>query len=242
MIDILHNYSPYIQQYSIDEAFLDYTFNGNYNYLEIARNIEERIKKELGFTVNIGIGDNKLLAKMGSEFLKPDRVHMLFKEEIKMKMWPLAVEKLFMVGSKTKFKLNGRGIYTIGELVKLDKEYIYNWLKKPGLLIWEYANGIENSPVRTTEPLIKSLSNSTTTPREIGNRVEANLVLLGISEMLGMRIRALNIYGSVIAVPIKDNNFISYRKQKSLYIPTNSTVRYMSNLSTYLIQYGVKSH
>lgn len=140
-----------------------------------------------------------------------------------MKMCPLPVEKLFMVGSKTKSKLNGRGIYTIGELARLDKEYIYNWLKKSGLLIWEYANGIENSPVRTTEPLIKSLSNSTATPRDIGNRVEANLVLLGISEMLGMKIRALNMYGPVVSVVIKDNNFIIYRKQKSLYIPTNLT-------------------
>lgn len=223
LVDLLYDYSPYIQQYSIDEAFLDYTFNGNHNYLEVALLIKERIKKELGFTVNIGIGDNKLLAKMASEFLKPDRVHTLFKEEIERKMWPLEVGNLFMVGSRTKAKLNSRGIYTIGELAKLDREYIYNWLKKPGLTIWEYANGVENSVVRTREPLIKSLSNSTTTPKDINSRVEARLVLLGISEMLGMRIRALSMYGSVIAVSIKDNNFTTYRKQRTLYIPTNST-------------------
>lgn len=223
MMSILSSYSPYVQQYSIDEAFLDYTFSRNDDYIETAFEIKERIKKELGFTVNIGIGDNKLLAKMGSELKKPDMIHTLFKEEIKTKMWPLPVNKLFMVGRKTKEKLNGRGIFTIGEIAALDREYIHNWLNKPGLLIWQYANGRDDSVVRTSSPLIKSLSNSTTTAKDIDNRVEAYLVLLGISEMLGMRIRALEMYGCTIAVSLRDNNFVGYSMQRTLYVPTNLT-------------------
>lgn len=223
MMSILEEYSPFVQQYSIDEAFLDYSFKRNENYLEIAFEIKEKIKRKLGFTVNIGIGDNKLLAKMASEFRKPDMIHTLFKKEIEEKMWPLDVGELFMVGRRTKEKLNGRGIFTIGELAKLDKDYIYNWLKKPGILIWQYANGIDTSLVRVDEPLIKSLSNSTTTPRDIDKKLEAELVLLGISEMLGMRIRALNMCGGVISVSLRDNRFIGYSMQRTLYIPTNCT-------------------
>lgn len=223
LMDILSLYSPYIQQYSIDEAFLDYTFARNSDYLERAYELKERVKKELGFTVNVGIGDNKLLAKMASEFQKPDKVHTLFKEEIKDKMWPLPVEDLFYVGSRTKAKLNSRGIFTIGELANLKKDYIHCWLKKPGILIWEYANGIDDTIVRTSIPIIKGISNSTTTPRDIDSRKESYLVLLGISEMLGMRIRGLKMYGGVISLALKDNNFFSSSKQRTLYLPTNST-------------------
>lgn len=169
MLNILDKYSPMVQQYSIDEAFLDYTFDANQNFIETASKIKEEIKTDLGFTVNIGISDNKLLAKMASEFRKPDMIHTLFKNEIKYKMWPLPVNKLFMVGSKTKQKLNSRGVYTIGELAKLDINYIKGWLNKPGLLVWNYANGRDNTTVRTNTPLIKSLSNSTTTPNNIDN-------------------------------------------------------------------------
>lgn len=138
-------------------------------------------------------------------------------------MWSLPVNKLFMVGSKTKQKLNSRGVYTIGELAKLDINYIKGWLNKPGLLVWNYANGRDNTTVRTNIPLIKSLSNSTTTPNDIDNEREAYLVLLGISEMLGMRIRSLNMFGSVISISIKDNNFMSFSIQKTIYLPTNCT-------------------
>lgn len=223
LMDILHLYSPYIQQYSIDEAFLDYTFIGNNDYLKKAYELKDRINRELGFTVNIGIGDNKLLAKMASELEKPDMVHTIFKEEIKHKMWPLPVEDLFFVGSKTREKLNSRGIFTIGDLANLDRDFISNWLKKPGILIWEYANGIDDSEIRSNSPIIKGLSNSTTTPKDIDNRDKAYLVLLGISEMLGMRIRSLNMYGRVLAISLKDNNFFKYSRQTTLYVATNCT-------------------
>ena len=202
MIEIMNQYSPHIQRYSIDEAFMDYS-NMDKHYLDAAYEIKDRIKNELGFTVNVGIGPNKLLAKVASDFKKPDNVHTLFTYEIEEKMWPLPVEDLFMVGSRTKTKLNDRSIYTIGELAKLDREYIYSWLKKPGLLIWEYANGIENSDVRNVSVPVKSVGNSTTTAFDVETSAEAHKVLLAISEMVGMRIRDLDSCGSVVSVGLK---------------------------------------
>ena len=193
------------------------------NFLKIAYEIKERIKEELGFTVNIGISTNKLLAKMASDFKKPDKVHTLFPEEIEEKMWPLPVGKLFMIGVKTQKKLNNRGIYTIGQLAKLDREYIYAWLKKPGLLIWKYANGIENSEVKNTSYAVKSIGNSTTTSYDVDNKKEAYMFLLAISEMVGMRARDLNLSGRVVSVSLKDNDFFSYSHQKKLNTATNST-------------------
>ncbi len=222
MVDFLYDYSPCIQRYSIDEVFLDYS-NGNLPYMEAAVKMKEGIKKELGFTVNIGIGSNKLLAKMASDFTKPDRIHTLFYDEIEEKMWPLPVEDLFMIGHRTKRKLNSRGIFTIGELARLDRDYIYSWLKKPGILIWEYANGIENSDVRADKSKVKSVGNSTTLPFDVTSRDEALKVLLGISEMVGMRLRELNMKSQVISVSLKTSEFFSYSHQKKLYIPTSST-------------------
>lgn len=222
MIDILNEYSPHIQRYSIDEAFMDYSNRDKY-YLDATYEIKERIKKELGYTVNIGIGPNKLLAKVASDFKKPDNVHTLFNYEIENKMWPLPVEDLFMVGSRTKAKLNGRGIFTIGDLARLDRDYIYSWLKKPGLLIWDYANGIEDSDVKKSSTPIKSVGNSTTTSFDVDNKCEAYKVLLAISEMIGMRIRDLDRCGSVVSVGIKNDHFFHYSHQKKLDIPTAST-------------------
>lgn len=222
MIDILNQYSPKIQRYSIDEAFLDYS-NMDKHYLDTAYEIKERIKKELGFTVNVGIGSNKLLAKVASDFKKPDNIHTLFPDEIETKMWPLPVEDLFMVGSRTKVRLNGRGIFTIRDLATLDKDYIYSWLKKPGLMIWDYANGIENSEVAKGSVPVKSVGNSTTTSFDVDNKNEAYKVLLAISEMIGMRARDLEMCGSVVSVGLKNAHFYHYSHQRKLDIPTDST-------------------
>lgn len=222
MINLLQEYSPLVQRYSIDEAFLDY-HNINTHYLDGAYEIKNRIEKELGFTVNIGIGPNKLLAKMASDFKKPNMIHTLFREEIKSKLWPLPVDKLFMVGVKTKAKLNSRGVFTIGELANLDRDYIYSWLKKPGLLIWNYANGLDDSAVRTEIMTIKSIGNSTTTAFDVVDKKEAHLILLAISEMIGMRVRNMCLRGALISLSLKDEDFYSYSHQKKLTTPISST-------------------
>ncbi|MDR7856669.1 DNA polymerase IV [Tissierella sp.] len=222
MKNILEEYSPSIQRYSIDECFLDYS-HGKKHWIDTTYEIKERLKKELGFTVNIGVSSNKLLAKMASDFKKPDMVHSLFPYEIKDKMWPLPVGDLFMVGGKTRAKLNGRGIFTIGELANLDRDYIHSWLKKPGLLIWEYANGIDNSLVRNNPLPMKSVGNSTTISFDVDNRKEAHMVLLALSEKVGMRIRNINQCGYVVSISLKNNDFFYSSHQTRLDIPTDST-------------------
>jgi len=222
MVELLGKYSPFIQRYSIDEVFLEY-IDAERPFMEAATEMGRRIREELGFTVNIGIGPNKLLAKMASDFSKPDKIHTLFKEDIPEKLWPLPVEELFMVGSRTKKKLNGRGIFTIRQLAELDRDYIHSWLKKPGLLIWEYANGIESSPVRSGAVPLKSVGNSTTMPFDVETREEAHKVLLAISEMIGLRVRDLDMCGSVVSVSLKNHLFYHYSHQRKLNIPTDST-------------------
>lgn len=222
MIHILREFSPNIQRYSIDEAFLDYSY-GDKHWIDISYEIKERIKADLGFTVNIGVSSNKLLAKMASDFKKPDMVHSLFPYELQDKMWPLPVSELFMVGPKTTVKLHSRGIFTIGDLAALSKDYIYSWLKKPGLLIWEYANGIDNSNVRNNPLPIKSVGNSTTTSFDVDNKREAHMILLALSEKVSMRIRAINQCAYVVSLNIKNYNFFSYSRQVKLSNPTDST-------------------
>lgn len=222
MVDLLNEYSPSIQRYSIDEVFLDYTY-GNMNYMKAAIEMKERIKNELGFTVNIGIGPNKLLAKVASDFKKPDMVHTLFYEEMQEKMWPLPVGDLFMVGSRTRTKLNSRGIYTIGDLASQDVDYLHSWLKSHGLLIWNYAHGIEDSPVRVQSVPVKSVGNSTTTSFDVDTKKEACMILLSLSEMVSMRLRELDKCANVISISLKSDDFFSYSHQRKLEIPTDIT-------------------
>ncbi len=225
MLKLLEGYTPLVQQYSIDEVFMDYT-NMEKHFGEeekAAYEIKERVKKELGFTVNIGIGPNKLLAKMASELKKPDRVHTLHPEEIPEKMWPLDTEELIMVGSRTQKKLAKRGIKTIGELARARPEYLQRFLKSHGLLIWNYANGIENSPVRREGLPIKGLGNSSTIPFDVEDIETANKILLSLTETVTMRLRREKKYAGLVSIRVKNSSFASYSHQSKLELPTDST-------------------
>lgn len=230
MVELVRMYSPYVQRYSVDEVFADY--QGDDDPYLVAEEIRTTIRDTLGFTVNIGVGDNKLLAKVASDFQKPDRVHTLYREEIATKMWPLPVSDLFMVGRRTTKKLNDRGIYTIGDLANLDRDYIYHWLKKPGLLIWEYANGIENSTVKNEGDAPKSVGNSTTTAFDVETEEEALLVLLGLTETVCMRLRDHGMYGHVVSVHFRNFDFCSARRERTLYSATDSTRAIYSMVKT----------
>lgn len=221
MNDLIYEYSPTIQRYSIDESFVDMTHSRD--YMKDAEEISSRIYKELGFTVNIGIGENKLLAKMASDFEKPNKIHKLFKEDLPTKLWPLPVEELFFVGSRTKAKLNSRAIYTIGDLANVERSYIHNWLKKPGVKIWEFANGIESSEVSSSIDVMKSIGNSTTVPFDVDNMKEAEQIILGLCEMVGMRLRDVGFRTQVLAISIKDKEFVSVNRQRKLEAPTYNT-------------------
>lgn len=192
MHEILEEYTPIIQKFSVDESFLDFSNMENLypDYMKLAETIKERIKRELGFTVNIGISNNKLLAKVASDLKKPDKIHTLFPDEIEKKMWPLSVEDLYMVGRATVPKLHKLNINTIGDLASYDVDILKNILKSHGELIWNYANGIDNSKVRKSNYIeMKGIGNSTTISFDVEDRETAHKVLLSLCETVGMRLR-----------------------------------------------------
>ncbi len=225
MVDVLKSYSPAIQRYSIDECFLDYTHMEPHfgEPLTAARSIGDRIRSELGFTVNIGISSNKLLAKMASEFEKPDKVHTLFPKEIPEKMWPLPVEELFMVGRAMGPKLRGKGLLTIGDIAHCEPTLLRTWFKSFGLILWDYANGYESSVVGEDRYPMKGLGNSTTTAFDVEDASTAHMVLLSLMETVAMRLRDAEKCARVVAVSIKNREFQSHSHQMKLHLPTDST-------------------
>ena len=226
MYHMLLEYSPIVERYSIDECFLDYTASqGKFgDCLEVAHEIKERIKEELGFTVNIGLSSNKLLAKMGSELKKPDRIHTLWPEEMETKMWPLPVGELFMVGRATSKKLQEININTIGDLAKSNPHHMKALLKSQGLLVWNFANGIDDSEVTLNSSIIqKGVGNSTTISYDVTDRAEAYAILLALTERVAMRLRRLGYMASLVSVSVKTDGFIRYSHQLKLQNSINTT-------------------
>ncbi len=224
MMQILKEYSPQIQQFSVDESFLDYTGMERLfgPPLAAAEAISRRIKAELGFTVNIGIGENKLSAKMASEFEKPDRIHTLWPDEVKTKLWPLPIGELFMVGKKTEKKLRGHGIYTIGQLARCEIQYVHSWLGKNGLLLQQYANGCDSTQVACQRE-VRGVGNSTTLAFNVDSLREAKLVLLALSETISMRLRMQRTKAALAAVHVRTIHFSSLQKQHVFETATNDT-------------------
>ena len=222
---IIKDYSDAVEQYSIDEAFVDMSSSCHLfgTPEETAARIKERIYETLGFTVNVGISDNKLLAKMASDFQKPDRVHTLYPEEIQEKMWPLPVSDLFFVGRATAKKLFSVGIRTIGELAAADPQWIRRMLKKHGEVIWGFANGIDFSPVFMEPEANKGYGNSTTTPYDVTDTETADKVLLALSETVAARLRTDQVRAEVVSVGIRYWDFSYVSHQKTLYNATNLT-------------------
>lgn len=226
MNKILQEYTPNLQRFSVDESFLDFSDMENLypDYIELAETIKERIKKDLGFTVNIGISNNKLLAKVASDFQKPDRIHTLFPNEIKQKMWPLPIEDLFMVGRATAPKLHNLNIYTIGDLANYDLDILKYKLKSQGQVIYNYANGIENSEVRKSNYLeMKGIGNSTTIAFDVEESDTAHKVLLSLCETVAMRLRDSKNCCNVVSISIRGSDLNFYSRQKKLEVATDST-------------------
>lgn len=236
LIEILKEYAPSVEQYSIDEAYCDMTgtqciYSSPY---DIACVIKDRIYEELGFTVNIGISSNKLLAKMASDFKKPNMVHTLFLEEIKEKMWRLPVSELFYVGRATTKKLLNMGIHTIGELATTDVSILKAHLKKHGELIYDFANGVDTSYVIEEQPSNKGYGNSTTIAFDVDNRYSAGMILLALSETVCTRLRKDKVLAGVISIHIVDYNFCGKSHQMTLLTPTNITAEiYQASLNLF---------
>lgn len=222
-LKILAHYTDKVEQYSIDEAFLDMT--GCTEAPErTAYELKETIYQNLGFTVNVGISYNKLLAKMASDFKKPNKVHTLWKDEIEDKMWPLPVSNLFYVGHSSAHKLAGLGIHTIGELARMDDGILYAYMRSHGLQIKQYANGIDNSEVITDPSPNKGYGNSLTTSRNIVEPELAKQFLLSLAETVSARLRADKVKISVVSVSIRDYDLLFYRHQIPLQTPTDLTI------------------
>lgn len=221
---LLLEYTDKIERFSIDECFLDMTEYLMKDTLENKANeIHKRVKQELGFTVNIGISNNKLLAKMASDFEKPDKIHTLYTSEIQTKMWSLPVSELFMLGKKSVPKLYKMGIKTIGDLAKKDRQLLIKTFGKHGNIMWEYANGIDNSEVNYKYEKPKCIGNSITLPMDICNIEKLEKVLLGLTEQVTYRLRKSNLVANSVNVQLRTKDFIDTSHQGKLDIATSST-------------------
>lgn len=225
LYNLLLQYTEKIERFSIDECFMDITqyIPKGKTLLQIAYEINKKVEKELGFTVNIGVAHNKLLAKMASDFEKPNKVHTLYEKELQTKMWNLPISELFMVGKKSLPKLYKMGIKTIKDLAEKDENYIVKIFGKYGKMIWEYANGIDNSEVIFEEEKPKGIGNSITLPYDYSDMEKIQEVLVALVEQVTYRLRTKNMVAEVINVQIKTNEFKVYSHQRKLIVPTDNT-------------------
>lgn len=226
MIALLSDYTPDIEKFSIDEAFLDMTGTIHLfgSPLDVADQIRERICRELGFTVNVGVAPNKLLAKMASDFEKPNKTHTLFPDEIPEKMWPLPLRSLFFVGSAAAGKMERIGLHTIGDIAACDLQILKSHLgNKYATLIHQYANGLDDDPVAERDPVNKGYGNSITLPQDVSDYETACQVLLALSETVGTRLREDQVRCNCICVELKNWQFNTQSHQLTLQVPTDST-------------------
>ena len=218
LMNFLQDYTPDIEQVSVDECYMDFTGIAHKYHSPIAAafEIKDAVYKAFGFTVNIGISVNHLLAKMASDFEKPNKVHTLFPEEIPVKMWPLPVSELYMAGHSSVDTLHKLEIRTIGELAKADPDLLELHLKSHGRTLWEFANGIDSDKVIRERVENKGIGNSTTLPKDATTEKEAKEVLLWLAETVGGRLRKENQKANMVSVEIKYHTFQSVSHQKQL--------------------------
>lgn len=224
MIDYLKTLTSDIEQVSIDECFLFFTpISANYKSpLDAATKIKDTIYEKFGFTVNIGISDKKILAKMASDFKKPNLVHTLYQSEIQEKMWPLPVSDLFGCGKSSAETLQKLGINTIGDLASADPDILKSHLKSHGYALWQYANGIDDSTVEPIQAAAKGIGNSHTLSKDATTKEEACNVLLTLADSVSSRLRKAEKYAAMVSVEIKYSDFRQASHQCSLKEPANT--------------------
>lgn len=220
--DFLKSLTPEVEPFSIDECFIRFTNITREKAIEMSHYIRTTVYKIFGYTVNIGVSENKLLAKMAGDFEKPNKCHTCFSDEIKDKMWPLPIGDLFMVGKKTKQKLENLGIHTIGELANYDYNTLIALLKSHGKMIYNYAWGIDNSDF-TGEERIKSVGNSSTLKFDVTDKETAHTIILSLVEVTAWRLREAKAHCSVISIGIKYNDFTYISRQRKLVSTTDCT-------------------
>ena len=225
LMNYLRNYSPTLEQLSIDECFLDMT-GMEYIYkdfIKLAYQIKEEIKEKFKYTVNVGIANNRLCAKMASDFEKPDKVHTLFQNEIVTKLWPKDLEHLFMCGKKTQESLNQMGILTIGDLARVEKSTLEKQFKSQGTYLYYASRGIEEKRIESPKNKNQSISTTETLLFDSSDQDYLKDILFRQTEELTKELREKKLYVKTIGVIWKNNKFISYSAQNSLITPTNNT-------------------
>ena len=224
-IAICRSYSPVLQQFSIDECFIDMSLRcGKRDPVEIASELKDKVKRELGFTVNVGVGSNKLLAKMASDFEKPDKVHSLWQSEVPQKMWPLPVGDLLWVGKKTEERLTAYGIRTIGALAKVGMGSLTRLVgQKFAQQLHENANGRDDSPVETEVQEAKSYSAERTFPQDLVNPEDIDRSLFKVACIVAHRIRRDDFRASTVSMFVKTRDFTVAQKQCTLEQPSDVT-------------------
>lgn len=225
LMNYLRNFTPTLEQFSVDECFMDMT-GTNYlykDYVKLAHEIKDNIKTKFGYTVNVGIANNKLCAKMASDFEKPDKVHTLFEDEIETKLWPLPVKDLFMCGKKTTEELNKMHIYTIKDLANTNQETLNKKFKSQGAYLKEAAFGIDNTPVIAKKGKRQSISTTTTLPHDETDTEKLKEIILRQTEDVMRQLREKKLYTSTIAIIYKDSTFKNYSYQETLNNSTNNT-------------------
>ena len=225
--DIYLDYSNRVEPFGLDEAWLDITSSENQKDKgeRRAHEIRKRIREELGITVSIGVSYNKIFAKLGSDYRKPDAVTMITKENYRQIAWPLPVSDLLYVGPATKRKLNGFGVHTIGELAQTPVEILRSKFGKIGDILWCFSNGLDSSPVADfqNQPVVKSIGNSTTAPRDLERDEDVKMILYVLADSVARRLREQGLKGRTIHISIRDNSLFSFTRHKTLGFYTNLT-------------------
>ncbi len=221
MREIYAEYTGYIEPFGLDEAWLDVTGHPMTGKA-IADELRLRAKEELGLTLSVGVSYNKIFAKLGSDMKKPDATTVITPENYRQKVWPLAVQELLYVGPATKRRLAGRNIHTIGQLACCSPEALSGMLGKCGEMLWAFANGLENSPVRAMgeAAAVKSVGNSTTPPRDLACDHDAQMVITVLAESVAERLRASGLCGRVVEISVRDCALNTFTRQRKISKPT----------------------
>ena len=215
--DIYSDYTSHIEPFGLDEAWLDVT-GSNISGVEIANELRRRAREELGITLSVGVSFNKIFAKLGSDMKKPDATTVITADDFREKVWPLPAQELLYVGHATTNKLRRRNIYTIGDIACAPREVLHSALGKCGDMIWSFANGLDSSPVSLLgdEAMIKSVGNSTTTPRDVVSFEDAKTVIFVLAESVAERLREHGLCGTTVSLSVRDCDLNSFTCQHKL--------------------------
>ena len=225
--EIYGEYTDLQEPYGIDESWLDITDSVSIkgDGYKVAQEISNRMKSELGITVSIGVSFNKIFAKLGSDYKKPDAITTMYREEYQTKAWQLPASDLLYVGRSTNAKLQKIGIKTIGDLATANEDLLHAQFGKMGSVLWAFANGYDDSPVKLeyTSASIKSIGNSTTTPRDLINDTDVKIILYVLAESVAARLRENGFKCRVVEISVRDNELYSFTRQHKIDHATNVT-------------------